>query len=127
VDDFGMAEVKHESRYLGNSILLAHQAQHMYYLSYPHQSFKNWWVVYKVNPGMHTAQYDEYMEGLDDDDFIHVYQEQTIEHQNFTVFDGPRLTELATCDVELMEEEEQSLQKKRLQKSQLIIETKQRH
>jgi hypothetical protein len=27
VDDFGMVEVKHELCYLGNNILLAHQAQ----------------------------------------------------------------------------------------------------
>jgi hypothetical protein len=27
VDDFGMVEVKHESRYLGNNLLFAHQAQ----------------------------------------------------------------------------------------------------
>jgi hypothetical protein len=74
VDDFSMVEVKHELRYSGNDILLAHQPQYVYYLSYPHQSFKNWWVVYKVNPRMHTRRYDEYMEGQDDDDdVIHVY------------------------------------------------------
>jgi hypothetical protein len=27
VDDFGVAEVKHESRYSGNNLLFAHQAQ----------------------------------------------------------------------------------------------------
>jgi hypothetical protein len=26
----------------------------VYYLSYPHPSFKNWWVVYKVCPEMNT-------------------------------------------------------------------------
>jgi hypothetical protein len=55
VDDFGMVEVKHESRYSGINLLFAHQAQHVYYLSYPHSSLKNWWVVYKVNPEMHPA------------------------------------------------------------------------
>jgi hypothetical protein len=35
VDDFVMVEVKHESRYLGNNLLFAHQAQQVYYLSYP--------------------------------------------------------------------------------------------
>jgi hypothetical protein len=54
-----------------------------------------------------------------------VYEEQTEEHQNFMVSDGPRLIELATCDVELVEEE-QGPPKKRLQKSQHIIEGKQR-
>jgi hypothetical protein len=46
-----------------------------------------------------------------------VYQEEIEEHENFTVSDGARLTELATRDVELMEEE-QCPSKKRLQKSQ---------
>jgi hypothetical protein len=48
VDNFDMVEVKHESRYLGSNLLLAHQAQQVYYLSYPHPSLKNWWIVYKV-------------------------------------------------------------------------------
>jgi hypothetical protein len=54
VDDFGMVEVKHESRYSGSNLSLAHQTQHVYYLSYPHPSLKSWFVVYKVNPEMHT-------------------------------------------------------------------------
>jgi hypothetical protein len=41
-DDFGMVEVKHESRYSGNNLLFAHQAQRVYYLSYPHESMKHW-------------------------------------------------------------------------------------
>jgi hypothetical protein len=68
VDEFGMVEVKHELCYSGSSLLLAHQAQQVYYLSYPHPSFKNWWVVYKVHPEMHTHRYDEYVEGHEDDD-----------------------------------------------------------
>jgi hypothetical protein len=55
VDDFRTVEVKHESRYLGTNLLLAHQ---VYYLSYHHPSLKNWWVIYKVNPEMHTHRYD---------------------------------------------------------------------
>jgi hypothetical protein len=103
VDDFAMFEVKHESRYTCINLLLAHQAQQVYYLSYPHVSLKNWWVVYKVNPEIHTHRYDEYMERNEEDD---VYQEEIEEHKNFTVSDGARLTELATCDVELMEQEQ---------------------
>jgi hypothetical protein len=61
VDDFGMVEVKHELRYSGINLLLAHQVQHVYYLSYLHESMKNWWLVYKVHSEMHTHQYDEYM------------------------------------------------------------------
>jgi hypothetical protein len=76
VDDFGMAEVKHESRYSSNNLLFAHQAHQVYYLSYPHKCMKNWWVVYKVNLEMHTRRYDEYMDRQEDDDVIHVYQEE---------------------------------------------------
>jgi hypothetical protein len=47
------------------------------------------------------------MERHDDDDVVHVYQEKNEGHQSlsFTVFDGAGLAELATHDVELMEEE----------------------
>jgi hypothetical protein len=41
VDDFDMVEVKHESCLLSSNHLLAHQAQQVYYLSYPHPTFKN--------------------------------------------------------------------------------------
>jgi hypothetical protein len=40
VGDFGMVEVKHELRYLGNNLLFAHQVQKVCYLSYPHESVK---------------------------------------------------------------------------------------
>jgi hypothetical protein len=50
VDDFGMVEVKQKSHYSGNNLLFAHQAQQVYYLSYPHERMKHWWVMYKVNP-----------------------------------------------------------------------------
>jgi hypothetical protein len=72
VNDFGMVVVKHESRYLGNNFLFAHQAQQVYYLSYPHKSMKNWWVVYKVNHEMDTRRYDEYMKRHKDDDVVHI-------------------------------------------------------
>jgi hypothetical protein len=76
VDDFGMVEVKHELRYSYNNLLFGHQAQQVYYLSYPHESMKHWWVVYKVNPEMNTCRYDAYMERHDDDDVVHVYREE---------------------------------------------------
>jgi hypothetical protein len=41
---------------------------------------------------MHTRRFDEYMDGEEENDVVDVYQEQTEEHQNFTVSDGPRLT-----------------------------------
>jgi hypothetical protein len=64
-----------------------------------------------------TCQYDAYMERHDDDDVIHVYQEENEGHQSlsFTVYDGAGLTELATR-VELMKEEPDP-SKKRLPKS----------
>jgi hypothetical protein len=79
----------------------------VYYQSYPHESRKHWWVVYKVNHEMDIGQYDAYVERHDDDDVIHVYQEENEGHQSlsFTVFDRAGLAELAIRDVELMDEE----------------------
>jgi hypothetical protein len=73
----------------------------------PHESMKYWWVMYKVNHEMDTHRYDAYMERHDDDDIVHVYQEENEGHQSlsFTISNGVGLTELATHDVELMEEE----------------------
>jgi hypothetical protein len=65
----------------------------VYYLSYPHESMKNWCVVYKVNLEMQTHQYDEYVERHEDDNVVHVYQEEIEGHQSFTVSDGAGLTE----------------------------------
>jgi hypothetical protein len=125
VDDFGMVEVKHESHYLVNNLLFAHQVQQVYYLSDPHESMKNWRVVYKVNPEMDTHQYNEYMEIYEDDDVIHVYQEEIEGHQSFTLFDRAGLTELATRDIQLMEEE-YGPSKKHLQKSKHVTERQER-
>jgi hypothetical protein len=122
VDVFGMVEVKHESRYLGSNLLLAHQAQQVYYLSYPHPSFKNWWVIYKVHPKMHTRLYDEYIEGHEDDD---VYQEEIEVEQNFMVSDGAGLTELDTGDVELLDEKA-GPSKKYIQKLKHLFERQER-
>jgi hypothetical protein len=74
----------------------------VYYLSYPHPRLKNWWAVYKVNPEMHTCRYDECIERHEDDD---IYQEEIEIHQNFMISDGVDLTELATGDTELLDEE----------------------
>jgi hypothetical protein len=40
VDGFGMVEVKHDSCYLVSNLLLAHQAQQVYYISHPYPSLK---------------------------------------------------------------------------------------
>jgi hypothetical protein len=122
VDDFGMVEVKHESRYSRSNLLLAHQAQQVYYLSYPHPSFKNWWVVYKVRPKMHTHRYDEYVEGHEDDD---IYEEEIEVDQNFTVSNGAGLTELDTGDVELFDKEG-GPSNEHLQKSKRLLERQER-
>jgi hypothetical protein len=63
-------------------------------------------------------RYDAYMEIHDDDDVVHVYQEENEGHQilSSTVSDRLELTELATRDVELMEKE-LGPSKKHLQKS----------
>jgi hypothetical protein len=57
---------------------------------------------------MHTRQYDEYVEGHEDDD---IYQEEIEVDQNFMVSDGASLTELDTCDIELLDEEACPLKK----------------
>jgi hypothetical protein len=90
----------------------------VYYLSYPHESTKHWWVVYKVNPEMDTRRYVGYVKRHDNDNVIHVYQEENEGHQSlsFTISDGAGLAELATRDVELMEEQTGS-SKKHLRKS----------
>jgi hypothetical protein len=90
VNNFGMVEVKHESHYLGTNLLFTHQAQQVYYLSYPHESMKHWWVVHKVNPEIDTHRYDAYVERQDDDVVIHVYQEENEGHQSlsFTISVG---------------------------------------
>jgi hypothetical protein len=122
VDDFGMVEVKHESRYSGSNLSLAHQTQQVYYLSYPHPSLKSWFVVYKVNPEMHTHRYDEYMERYEDDD---IYQEEIEVHQNFTVSDRASLTELAAGDIELLDEEA-CPSKNAFEKSKCLLERQER-
>jgi hypothetical protein len=128
VDDFGMVEVKHESSYLGNNNLFAHQVQQVYYLCYPHESMKYWCVVYKVNPEMDSSRYNAYMERHDNDDVIHTYQEENEWDQGlcFTVSDGAGLAELATHDVDLMTDES-GPSKKCIQKLKWLAKKQERH
>jgi hypothetical protein len=84
VDDFTMVEMMYESRYSDINLLFAHQVQRVYYLSYHHKSMKQWWVVYKVNPKIHTHRCDAYVERHDDDDVVHIYQEQNEGHQSLS-------------------------------------------
>jgi hypothetical protein len=122
VIDFGMVEVKHKSHYSGNNLLLTHQAQQVYYLSYRHLRLKIWWVVYKANPEIHTCRYDEYIERHEDD---YIYQEEIEVDQNFMVSDKAGLTELDTDDAELLDEEADP-SKRRLRKSKHLLERQER-
>jgi hypothetical protein len=127
-----MVEVKHASRYIGNeynNIVLAHQAHQVYYLSYPHQSLKTWWIVYKVNPEVHPYRYNNYNVSTDDtDDDDIVYQEvgdqaDDSDDDNI-VFEGAGLNELASLTLELMVEPDPSNSKRR--KSMRLVEKQQR-
>jgi hypothetical protein len=92
--------------------------------SFPHESIKHCWVVNKVNPEMDTHRYVAYMERHDDDGVIHVYEEENEGDQvlHFTVSDrGGGLIELATHDVELMEDE-LGPSKKHIRKSRWLTE-----
>jgi hypothetical protein len=76
---------------------------------------------------MDTHRYDAYMNRHNDDDVVHIYQEENEGHQSlsFTVSDGAGLTKLATHDVELMEEEP-GPSKKCLQKSKQLAKKQER-
>jgi hypothetical protein len=121
VDEFGMVEFKHGLCYSGSNLLLAHQVQQVYYLSYPHRCFKNWWDVYKVHPEMHNRWYDEYV-GHEDDE---IYQEEIEVDRIFMVSDRAGLVELDTDDVDLLDEEA-CPSKKFLQKSKHLLERHER-
>jgi hypothetical protein len=67
---------------------------------------------------MYTHRYDKCIKGHEDDD---IYQEEIEVDQNFKVSNGAGLTELDTGDVELLNEEADTL-KKRIQKSKHLLE-----
>jgi hypothetical protein len=121
-------EVKHASRYKGNeynNIVLAHQAKQVYYMSHPHPSFKNWWVVSRVTPEINPHQYDNYNIGIQDDENVDVYQEdgEGESEEEFRVSDGIGLeNELASLVVELISEEPGTSNNKTVRKSQRLIE-----
>ena len=123
MDEFGMVEVKHTSRISGrdNNIVLAHQAQQVYYLSYPHPSMKNWWVVYKVNPEVNPRRYDSYIESNEDEDEFDIYQEE-IGEQDITISDGEGLSELSRGNIELMPDDPGPSRRRRRQPQRLIEE-----
>jgi hypothetical protein len=64
-NNFGMFEVKHMHRLRGcDPFVLAHQVEHVYYMSYPCEKLSVWLVVYKVNPRerLHTPHDSGYYE-----------------------------------------------------------------
>jgi hypothetical protein len=67
------------------------------------------------------------MERHDDDDVVHLNQEENEGDQglHFTVSDGVGLAELATCDVDLLEDEP-CPSKKRLRKSKRLAKKQER-
>lgn len=127
VDEFGMVEVKHGSRLQGymNNFVLAHQAEQVYYLSYPHPSMKAWWVVFRVNPQVRPPGVDDYKESIQEADNLDIYQEEDI-GDCFPVTDGVGLSQLRTDDLELIPEEA-AASKKRARKSVRIARIQQRN
>jgi hypothetical protein len=71
---------------------------------------------------MHSRQYDEYIEGHEDDD---IYQEEIEVDENFMVSNGTGLAKLDTGDVELLDEEA-GPSNKWLQKSKCLLERQER-
>jgi hypothetical protein len=127
VDDFGMVEVKHDSRLQGhiNNFVLAHQAQQVYYLSYPHPRLKTWWVVFRVNPQVRPPTHDDCKESIQEDAAADVYQEEGI-GDCFPVSDGAGLSHLRVNDIELIPEEPAE-SRKRPRKSTRIAHLQQRN
>jgi hypothetical protein len=109
--------------------MLAHQAHQVYYLSYPHQRLKTWWVVYKVNPEVHPYQYNNYNVSTDetsDDDIVYqeVGDQADDSNDDNIVSEGVGLNELASLTLELMVEPDPSNSKR--QKSTRLLEKQQR-
>jgi hypothetical protein len=105
--DFGMVEVNHGSRLSGqvNNIVLVHQVEQVYYLSYPHPSLKAWWIAFRVNPEIYTYKEPSHMEGNLPDDVGDVYQEEATMADEFTISDGTGLNRLPTDVLDLIIDE----------------------
>jgi hypothetical protein len=97
-------------------------------LSYPHKSFKTWWVAYKVNLEVHPYRYQNYNLSTNDDDDDVVFQEVGDQADNSDndsiVSEGAGLNELASLTVELMEEPISS-NSKRQRFEETVLQTQQ--
>jgi hypothetical protein len=96
-----MVEIKHNEQLSGNdNFILAHQAEQVYYLSYPCQKLDAWRVVYKVNPRerLHTPADAAYH--IDDGQVDEVFQEEELP-TSFDVEPGAALDSLVGCGDEV--------------------------
>jgi hypothetical protein len=62
---FGMVEVKHAQRLRGcDLVIVVHQVEQVYYMSYTCEKLSAWWVAYRVNPRewLHTPDDSGYHE-----------------------------------------------------------------
>jgi hypothetical protein len=81
-NNFGMVEVKHACRLRGcDPLVLAHQVEQVYYMSYPCEKLSAWWVIYRVNPRerLHTPDDSGYHENkVLDGELDEVYQDDEL-------------------------------------------------
>ncbi|WVZ84300.1 hypothetical protein U9M48_031348 [Paspalum notatum var. saurae] len=140
VDNFGMVKVKHGSKLEGqDNVVLAHQAQQVYYLPYPHPSLHAWWVAFKVNPQVLPSgdegyneddDHDVFQEGTfekersddDDDDNDGFQQDERVQAERFHVTDGDALELLHEEDRDLIEEPTRQRKRPITRKSKRIKE-----
>lgn len=74
---FSMVEIKHNEQLLGNEkFVLVHQAEHVYYLSYPCQQLNVWAIVYKVNPCEHLHTPSDAAYHIEDEHVDEIYQKK---------------------------------------------------
>ncbi|WVZ70869.1 hypothetical protein U9M48_019502 [Paspalum notatum var. saurae] len=105
VDEFGLVEVKHNSRLQGqhSNIMLAHQVQQVYYMPYPHPSMKSLWVACKVNPHLYPPNDVNELQSNTGDDVADVYQEDV--GDDFPISGEAGLNQLDRDVMELIDEE----------------------
>jgi hypothetical protein len=91
---YGMVEIKHIAKLPGNDdFILAHQAEHVYYLKYPCQKLAAWWVVYRVNPLEQLYTPIDAAYHFDDEQVDEIYQEEELP-TSFVVEPGVALDSL---------------------------------
>lgn len=106
VDEFGMVEVLHSTRLQGqfNNFVLAHQVAQVYYLTYPHPSFKARWVAFRVNAQLSPPDDSTYVDLQRQEEAVGVYQDEAL-GDTFDVDEGTGLSEMPTNQLEMMTDE----------------------